>query len=61
MYSYFRLIYIIFYPIAAIEQAFKKVVNSLLKEPINYIHVTSHFELVYYQYKLYLPFTPKDH
>jgi hypothetical protein len=59
MYSYFRLIYISSYPIAAIQQAFKKTVNSRLRDPVTDIFIAPYFEPAYQQYEFRIPFTPE--
>jgi hypothetical protein len=47
MYSYFRLIYISSYPTTGIQQAFKKTVNSHLRDPVTDIFIAPYFEPAY--------------
>jgi hypothetical protein len=59
MYSYFRLIYVLSYPTAAIQQAFKNTVNSHLRDPVTDIFIAPYFEPTYQQYEFHIPFTPE--
>jgi hypothetical protein len=47
MYSYFRLIDLSSYTTTAIQQAFKKTVNSRLRDPVTDIYIAPHFEPAY--------------